>query len=118
MQAIALDAAGHRRSPATMPGYHQGRPPRNKGLRYPVDPPTIEEIVAVMHTAGDRPAGSGCAPGERFPARAVMPLAVDETERGHRRESSTTHAPRPVLRMMPRMTTLRPGQSPPPVRMT
>ena len=36
-----------------MPGYHQGRPPRNKGLRYPADPPTIEEIVAVMRSAGD-----------------------------------------------------------------
>jgi hypothetical protein len=35
-----LDAAGRRRSPATMPGYHAGRPPRNKGLRYPADPPT------------------------------------------------------------------------------
>jgi hypothetical protein len=30
-----FDAAGRRRSPATMPGYHAGRPPRNKGLRYP-----------------------------------------------------------------------------------
>jgi hypothetical protein len=30
MESIALDAAGHRRSPATMPGYHQGRAPRNK----------------------------------------------------------------------------------------
>ena len=27
-----LDAAGRRRSPATLPGYHAGRPPRNKGL--------------------------------------------------------------------------------------
>ena len=26
-----LDAAGRRRSPATMPGFHAGRPPRNKG---------------------------------------------------------------------------------------
>jgi len=26
--------AGRRRSPATMPGFHAGRPPRNKGLRY------------------------------------------------------------------------------------
>ena len=26
-----LDAAGRRRSPVTMPGYHAGRPPRNKG---------------------------------------------------------------------------------------
>ena len=50
-----LDAAGRRRSPATMPVYHAGRPPRNKGIRYPADPPTVDEIVAVMrHTAEDR----------------------------------------------------------------
>jgi site-specific recombinase XerD len=50
-----FDAAGRRRSPATMPGYHAGRPPRNKGIRYPADPPTIDEIVAVMrHTGDDR----------------------------------------------------------------
>jgi site-specific recombinase XerD len=48
-----LDAAGRRRSPATMPGFHAGRPPRNKGVRYPADPPTVEEIVAVMRAAGD-----------------------------------------------------------------
>jgi integrase len=40
-----------------MPGYHQGRPPRNKGMRYPADPPTIEEIVAVMRVPGDKPDG-------------------------------------------------------------
>ena len=50
-----LDAAGRRRSPATLPGYHAGRPPRNKGMRYPADPPTVEEIVAVMrHTPDNR----------------------------------------------------------------
>src|SRR3982074_1989391 len=43
-----FDAAGRRRSPATMPGFHAGRPPRNKGQRYPADPPPVEEIVAVM----------------------------------------------------------------------
>jgi integrase len=48
-----LDAAGRRRSPATMPGFHAGHPPRNKGLRYPADPPTVEEIVPVMRIAGD-----------------------------------------------------------------
>jgi integrase len=48
-----LDAAGRRRSPATLPGYHAGRPPRNKGIRYPADPPTAEEIVAVMRHAPD-----------------------------------------------------------------
>jgi hypothetical protein len=47
MTELLLDAAGRRRSPATMPGFHAGRPPRNKGVRYPADPPTVEEIVAV-----------------------------------------------------------------------
>jgi integrase len=51
--SAVLDAAGRRRSPATMPGYHAGRPPRNKGRLYPADPPTVEEIVAVMRTASD-----------------------------------------------------------------
>lgn len=53
MSQLLLDAAGRRRSPATMPGFHAGRPPRNKGRRYPADPPKIEEIVAVMRQAGD-----------------------------------------------------------------
>ena len=52
-----LDVAGRQRSPATLPGYHAGRPPRNKGRRYPADPPTVEEIVAVMRAAGQRPPG-------------------------------------------------------------
>jgi hypothetical protein len=34
-------AAGRRRSPATLPGYHAGRPPRTNGMRYPADLPTI-----------------------------------------------------------------------------
>jgi site-specific recombinase XerD len=53
MTELLLDAAGRRRSPATMPGFHAGRPPRNKGVRYPADPPTVEEIVGVMRTVGD-----------------------------------------------------------------
>jgi site-specific recombinase XerD len=53
MSEYLLDRAGRRRSPATMPGFHAGRPPRNKGLRYPADPPKVEEIVAVMRAAGD-----------------------------------------------------------------
>ena len=48
-----LDAAGRRRSPATVPGFHAGRPPRNKGFRYPPDPPRVEEIIAVMRQAGE-----------------------------------------------------------------
>jgi site-specific recombinase XerD len=52
-----LDAAGRRRSPATLPGYHRCRPPRNKGVRYPADPPTVEDIVAVMRAAGNSVSG-------------------------------------------------------------
>jgi hypothetical protein len=47
-----VDVAGRRRSPATLPGYHAGRSPRNKGQLYPADPPTVEEIIAVMRAAG------------------------------------------------------------------
>jgi integrase len=53
MSELPLDAAGRRRSPVTLPHFHAGRPPRNKGIRYPADPPTVEEITAVMRDAGD-----------------------------------------------------------------
>ena len=39
MSERLLDAASRRRSPATMPGFHAGRPPPNKGMRYPANPP-------------------------------------------------------------------------------
>src|ERR1051325_4699539 len=57
MSELLLDAAGRRRSPATLPEFHAGRPPRNKGMRYPADPPTIEEIVTVRRGGGDGPHG-------------------------------------------------------------
>ena len=66
MESVLLNAAGHRRSPATMPGHHRGRPPRNKGEQYPADPPTVEEIVAVMRTIGER------AEGHRLRALIVL----------------------------------------------
>ena len=52
-----LDCAGQRRSHATLSRFPQGRSLRNKGLRYPADPPTVEEIIAVMRAAGDSPEG-------------------------------------------------------------
>ena len=52
MSIELLDAAGRKRSPATLPGHRRGCAPRNKGQRYPADPPRIEEIVAVMRAAG------------------------------------------------------------------
>jgi site-specific recombinase XerD len=51
--SVVVDAAGRRRSPATLPGHHAGRVPRNKGQRYPADPPTVEEIIAVMRQTRD-----------------------------------------------------------------
>ena len=59
MQSVSYDAAGHRRSPVTTPGFHEGRAPRNKGRRYPADPPTVEEIIAVMREAGNGPTAPG-----------------------------------------------------------
>lgn len=51
--AALLDICGRRRSPATLPDFHAGRKPRNAGQRYPADPPTIAEIVAVMKACPD-----------------------------------------------------------------
>jgi integrase len=61
-----LDSAGRRRSPATLPGFHSGRAPRNKGMLYPADPPTVEEIVCVMRHASED------AHGWRLRAMIVM----------------------------------------------
>jgi hypothetical protein len=75
-ESSVLDAAGRRRSPATLPGYHAGRPPRNKGMRYPADPPTVEEIVAR---------------GACVSARLLLPQLC--------RPTTTVHLPEPVGRV-------------------
>ena len=49
-----------------MPGFHQGGASRNKGRQHPADPPTVEEIIAVMREAG------GGADGARLRALIVM----------------------------------------------
>jgi integrase len=51
--ARPLDSLGRQRSPAAVPGCLTGRPSRNKGRRYPADPPRTEEIIAVMRCAGE-----------------------------------------------------------------
>jgi len=82
------DAAGRRRSPARLPEFHAGPPPRNKGMRYPADPPTIEEIATVMRsdmaqlrkqaeaevTAGLKPGGVTRRPNDPRRTR-LCPLA-------------------------------------------
>jgi hypothetical protein len=47
MQQPLLDAAGGRRS-------------KNRGVRFLADPPTVEEIVAVMRAAGNGLTAPGC----------------------------------------------------------
>jgi hypothetical protein len=61
MSELLLDAAGRRRSPATLPEFHAGRPPRTKGMRYPAGPPTIEEIVTVMRQPATASTAAACA---------------------------------------------------------
>jgi hypothetical protein len=58
MQSALPDAAGHRRSPTTMPGYHQGRPPQNKGEQHPADPPTTADRSSTLDR-GDRATPQG-----------------------------------------------------------
>jgi len=86
-----LDAAGRRRSPATLPGYHAGRPPRNKGQQYPADAPTVEEIIAVMRQACDDRRGSRIraliAVLWRGGLRVQEALALGEQDLDHRRGS-------------------------------
>ena len=53
-----FDATGRRRSPATLPEFHVGRAPANKGQRYPADPPTVDEIIAIMRVARNAPYGN------------------------------------------------------------
>jgi integrase len=91
MSELLLDRAGRRRSPATLPGFHTGHAPGNRGLHYPADPPKVEEIVAVMRTAGDG------AHGRRLRGLIVImwraglriqeALALTEGDLDHRRGS-------------------------------
>jgi integrase len=90
MAEVLLDAAGRRRSPATLPGFHAGRPPRKKGVRYPADPPTVEEDR--RRDAGPR---GNSAHGRRLHGLIVVlwraglriseALALNEPDLDHRR---------------------------------
>ena len=53
-----FDAVGRRRSPATVPDFHASKAPANKGQRYVADPPTVDEIIAIMRHAQSAPYGN------------------------------------------------------------
>ena len=102
--SAVLDAAARRRSPATMPGYHAGRAPRNKGQLYPAPPPTVRGdrcrdargrrrppwLAAARHNCGAlarrpaRPRGA-CARRTR-PRSAARSLLVRNGKGGRGRE--------------------------------
>jgi integrase len=52
-----VDKLGRPISPQQTSEWHQGIAPRTKGRRYPADPPTTDEIIAVMRQAGVTPFG-------------------------------------------------------------
>jgi integrase len=96
MSELLLERAGRRRSPATLPGFHAGHAPGNDGLRYPADPPKVEEIIAVMRAAG------GHAHGQRLRAlivilwRAGRRRIQQALARGRRSRSAPRLAPGPA----------------------
>jgi integrase len=55
--AGATDRIGRSRSPVTLPGYHRGRPPANKGAKLGPTPPTAEEIFRMLGRCDQTPYG-------------------------------------------------------------
>lgn len=90
--STALDSTGRRRSPATLPGITPAARPRNKGLlRYPADPPTVEEIIA--------PHPSSSAPNE-LPITRAAPLRTrlaSESARAPARRAAHRYAWSPPI---------------------
>lgn len=54
---VLLDVCGRVRSPATMPGIRRGKKPPNHGLKYPAQPLTNTEALAILGRFGKHPAG-------------------------------------------------------------
>src|ERR1700742_2645489 len=85
--ADPLDSLGRRRSPASVPGYLAGRPPRSKGRRYPADPPRTEEIIAVMRCCRDGVHGARARALWRAGLRIQEALDLTEVDLDPRRGS-------------------------------
>jgi integrase len=110
---VLLDAAGRRRSPSTIPATTPAARPRNKGMRYPADPPTVEEIVgscamlAMTVTAGacERWSSSCGAPG----CASREALALAEHHLDHRRGSLLVRNGKGGRRRRPRDVPLKPS---------
>lgn len=52
-----FDRRGFCRNPITLSSYRKGRPSHNKGRKFPPEPPTPEEVYAMLAACGHRHAG-------------------------------------------------------------
>lgn len=52
-----FDRRGYYRSPVTLPSYRRGKPPANKGRKFPAEPLTPEEVYALLGACGRGSAG-------------------------------------------------------------
>ena len=80
-----VDVTGRMRSPAATPGHGAGCVPPNKGMRFPADPPTVEEIILLMREAGPRPVCGPDAGADRVP---VASRVADQRSAGAHRVRS------------------------------
>ena len=79
-----LDVCGRRPSPATLPDFREGPSATNKGLRYPADPPSVEELIAVMRAARNDAAARADRRAVRAGLRISEALALAEKRPGPR----------------------------------
>ena len=74
-----------------MPDFHAGKAPANKGQRYAADPPTVDEIIAIMRVARNAPYGNRLSGLIvvlwRAGLRINEALSLTETDLDHRRGS-------------------------------
>ena len=92
MSELLLDAAGRRRSPDTLPTFHAGQSPRNKGMRYPADPPTTEEIVRLAARRRHGPRSPAARPDRRAVARRAAHPRGARARRGRPGPAARTAA--------------------------
>lgn len=77
MEPVLLDAAGRRRSPATLPGHHRGRPPRNKRAR-------VTHVPIDILDGKVEPRASHQAIRFGLTSCLWQPLVSSAVDRGHR----------------------------------
>ena len=105
--APLLDCAGRRRSPAMLASGHQGLPPRNKGLRYPPDPPRPSRMSSpsctprVMIRTGSAPRRHRRARKRDSREVRLLPLPLAKERDPDSRSLPSSGVPRHLARTIP-----------------